>query len=75
MGVEFNEPAATASSRPPVRQSFFIRSIIKTGVVKTEQGAQVVLIILAVVLIGLAVYLFRHTNVAPPVPTADQIGL
>ncbi len=73
MGVQFNEPAS--SGRGAKRESFFIRLVMGTGLVKTSGAAQAVLFIIAIILLALSGYFFMHGNEKPPVPTKAQIQL
>ncbi len=58
-GVEFTEERVGAPPVAPlVRQSVFVRTLITIGVAKNEAHANIVLIILAVCMIGFAVFLF-----------------
>lgn len=77
MSVEFNEPAITPSARASSmkKPSFLINTIIKTGIVKTEQGAQVVLMLIAAVLLILSYVMFTTANQPLPSPTPEQVAI
>jgi hypothetical protein len=74
MGVEFNEPTF-ASPRSAVSQadpSSFEKFIIKTGLVKSRDGARLVLIGISLVLLVGAAFLFvRSSSIPPPPNPAD----
>lgn len=76
MSVEFNEPESTTSVRPSNKKpSFFIGIIRKTGLVKTDAGAEMVLLLMAIVLIGLSAVLFVQGNTEPPAPTPADYAI
>ena len=75
MTVEFDEVAPTGPSRPPERPSFFAGLVMKTGIVKTPKGAQVVILILALVLLAATVFQYRQANIQAPFPTPEQVAL
>lgn len=78
MAVEFNEPTATVSRRvAEARKSSWSLTtlLMKTGLVKTEAGAQTILLVItALALIG-AVFFFTSSTQGPPVPTPEQVVL
>jgi hypothetical protein len=51
-GVEFNEPQIARSGTIARKSSFFARLVIGTGLAKDEKGAQGVLLITALFLLG-----------------------
>ena len=57
------------------RTSFFSRTVMRTGIVKTQTGAQLVLLVLGVLLILLAFYFFKDATKTPPQPTPEQVAL
>lgn len=76
MSVQFDEPAQTFSTHPKKRQtSSFSSIVIKTGLVKTETGAQIVLLIIAAALLAASFTLFIRANQEPPAPTPAQVVL
>jgi hypothetical protein len=75
MTVEFDEAAPTGPSRPPERPSFFTGLVLKTGLVKTAKGAQVVILILALLLLAATVFQFKQANIQAPFPTPEQVAL
>lgn len=75
MAVEFNEPASMVSARGASRPSFFIRFMIRTGLVKTERGAEMLLLILAGLLLAFSAFLFLRHSTLPPAPTPEQVAL
>ena len=74
MSVEFNEgPVLTPRSALP-RYSFPTRLLLKTGIVRTPQGAAIVLFVLAILALLLSYSLFSKVLQGPPVPNpADFI--
>ena len=73
MSVEFDEPELSTPARfAKKRLSPFIIIILKTGLVKTETGAQIVLLALAGILIVVSAILFMQSNAQPPVPTPED---
>lgn len=75
MSVQFNEPQSTVSVRPAQRSSKLAQFVIKTGIVKTETGAQIVLLVVGIVLIVLSAFLFMKGNVKLLEPTPEQTAL
>lgn len=76
MSVEFNEPAALTRVRPGGGKVTGITGlIIKTGIVKTTTGAQVVLLLVAVACFVVAGILFSRTSSVPPAPTPAEVLL
>ena len=76
MSVEFNEPESSVSVRSSNKKpSFFIGIVRKTGLVETDAGAEIVLLIIATVLIALSAVLFVRGNTAPPAPTPADYAL
>ncbi len=74
MTVEFDEAVASVS-RPTPRPSFITGLIMKTGLVKTPAAAQTVMLILTVILIVLAIALYRGASYEAPLPTAADTAL
>ncbi len=74
MPVEFDEPIPE-STRPAVskKPSLLSGLLMKTGLVKTEQGAQVVYLIVAVLALAGAAYFFVSSTKVPPSPTPSQL--
>lgn len=74
MSVEFNEPASVmntrAAAKPP---SLLSRLLIKSGIVKTETGAQAVFVIIIILALAGTVFLFSKGALEPPAPTYEQI--
>lgn len=67
-GLEFSEEKEFSRRESGVKQSTFIKLVLKTGLVRTEQGAQYVLLMiigLCVVLI-LFLLIFGGNKVPPP---------
>jgi hypothetical protein len=62
-------------SRSSSKHSSLSQLIIKTGIIKTETGAQIVLLIVSVMLLITASTLFMRANVEPPAPTPEQTAL
>ena len=75
MSVEFDEPPAMVSVRNQKQSSSFSRLVIKTGIVKTETGAQIVLLVLAVALLLGSAFFFIRLNTEAPAPTPAQVVL
>lgn len=76
MPVEFDEPQVTTRSvARPERISSLSKLVIKTGIVKTEQGAQLLFFVLAALLIALSVFFFVGSSSSPPQPTPAQVIL
>ena len=69
MAVEFDEsvssPSRGVKNRPP---SFIVKSVLATGVAKTEQGARAVLFVGALIVIGIALFLYIQSSAPPPAP-------
>lgn len=53
--IQFNEEQSFSSRVNTQRQSFLVRSVFKTGLVKTEKQAEFVLFIIVLVCIALAI--------------------
>ncbi len=78
MAVEFNEPTATVSPRvAEARKSSWSLTtlLIKTGLVKTEAGAQTILLIISALALMGAVFFFSSGAKGPPAPTPEQVVL
>lgn len=75
MAVEFNEgPMLPVRPQGGKRRSFVSGLIIKSGIVKTERGAQVVIFALLIIVLGATLFLFRANQTATPEPpTADEV--
>ncbi len=76
MTVEFNEgPTYTPRTSMKQKTSFITGLIIKTKLVKTEGGAQMVLIALLLVVLALLFLSWNRnpTFVTPEPPTAEEI--
>lgn len=71
--VQFDEPTFASSARTK-RTSSLEKIVFSTGLAKTSSGAQMVLLVGAIVMIVVAVFLVfpKHakTPVPPPVPVA-----
>ncbi|HRH24305.1 MAG TPA: hypothetical protein PK109_01795 [Candidatus Paceibacterota bacterium] len=75
MTVEFDEAVPSGQTRPAPKPSFFTSLIIKTGIVKTPGGAQIVMGIIALALLALTLFQFKHVTTQAPLPTPEQIAL
>lgn len=69
MGVEFNEPTFSSSREGGSgKKSSFEQFIINTGIVRTETGARFILVVVALVMLALAGFLFIDSGSVPPPP-------
>jgi hypothetical protein len=75
MVVEFNEPGADARVARPAKVSGLSKLIIGTGLVKSEQGAQIIFLVLALVCIVLSAYMYATSGKESPQPTPAQVAL
>lgn len=57
-GVEFNEPQLARTYPVAQKNSLLVRFVMGMGLAKDAQGAQRVLIIVALLLMGVALYVF-----------------
>lgn len=74
MAVIFDEnPIAPSRAVSAKRSSFLTKLIIKTGIVKTEAGAQIALLIIALVVVALWLYVGMASNVVVEPPSAEEI--
>lgn len=75
MAVVFNEgPTLPVRPQGGKRRGFIIGLIMKTGVAKTESGAQVVVLVLLLVVLGATFLMFRANQAATPEPpTAEEV--
>ncbi|MGB4076694.1 MAG: hypothetical protein WBK28_03255 [Minisyncoccia bacterium] len=72
MAVKFNEPEALERTTDRKRVSALSKLVLQTGLVKTEMGAQRVLISLAFLVFLIAVFLFIRMQQTPP-PLPDEL--
>lgn len=76
MSVEFEEPPVVVGNAMASKKKFsFSALLIKTGLVKTEATAQLILLVVAVLLIITSGFLFFRSNSEPPAPTPAQTVL
>ena len=66
MSVEFDEPTAMTTRSASSRRSKFAELVIKTGLAKDEQGANTVLVVIAVAMIVIALFLFFRSSSGTP---------
>lgn len=67
--VQFNEEPSLAQKPQAVpRESFLVRLVTSTGLVKTVAGAHLVMLVLGVLVLLAAWYLFAATGGEPPAP-------
>ncbi|OGG41987.1 hypothetical protein A2837_02145 [Candidatus Kaiserbacteria bacterium RIFCSPHIGHO2_01_FULL_46_22] len=74
--MSFSEEPQYVSTEAPVKQLFLVRLVLATGLVKTDKGAQLVLLATAVISAILAIGIFtigtsekEHEYVPPPPPS------
>ena len=60
MNVEFNEEESVVCSNRPRKASFFTGIVYKLKLAKTDEGAQRVILIMALLTIGITVFLFLN---------------
>lgn len=73
MAVQFDErPLASSRSREK-RLGLITRTVLGTGLAKTEQGAGIILIIITVLAVAGAWFLLAGSNDQPAPPSAEQV--
>lgn len=74
MPVEFDEsvpePSRAASAK---KVSGLSELLIKAGIVKSETGAQMIYLLIAVLALAASAYLFASSTKGPPPPTLEQL--
>ncbi|MES2995121.1 MAG: hypothetical protein V4681_03765 [Patescibacteria group bacterium] len=60
MSVQFNEEQSVVRSNRPRKASFFTGIVYKLKLAKTDEGAQRVILIAALLTLGIAIFLFLN---------------
>ena len=75
MGVEFNEPSTQRRSNPNRKASFLSNLIIKMGLAKTAQGAQLGMLAIAVLALVCTYVLLPVATKEPKPPLQSEVLL
>jgi len=73
MAVQFDEPIPVRTRSLSKRTSLITSLFLKTGVVKTEAGARVLMLVTAIVALVVAGYLFMQGSVTVEPPSANEV--
>lgn len=68
MAIEFNEPARLASRQSPRRAKGLTGLFIKTGLVKSEGGARLLMLFIAVIALAAVFFLLMNGPKEVPLP-------
>ncbi len=72
MPVTFDENEVPVRASSAKHRVSFSEFLIKNGVVKTERGAQILLIVVAVILIGIFLYTVSSSSVKIEPPSPEE---
>jgi hypothetical protein len=72
MAVQFDEGPVMATRSSVRRTSFITNLVLKTGLVKTERGAKIVLLGVLVLALLLTTLFVQRTNIEVEPPSPDE---
>lgn len=73
MAVQFDEPTFSSARKTGRRASFITGLFLKIGLVKTEEGAKLLMLIVLIVAVALSALLFARSSVTVEPPSADEV--